>query len=206
MEISFIHWLVFDKIFKKWHQMERKWCESMVLFVNKKWFGIILFKPQLKIICSFHNGFPFNVFLFLIFFSGVLGIVWHGYSDAELNKWQQRKAALMTVLKRPLGKYVIHSVSFGSEPLFSWSISNTFVMELEKIKGELKALGVPLTVSEVNRSFRLSQSLEHWYLSDRSNTDTILHLLQLEMLSSTTLILFLRIVSRFFYGVVLWNC
>ena len=59
----------------------------------------------------------------------------------------------MAVLRKPLSKYVIHSVSFGSEPLFSWSISNTFVMELEKIKGELRTLGIPLTVSEVSKSF-----------------------------------------------------
>ncbi len=88
--------------------------------------------------------------------SGVLGIVWHGYSDAELNKWQDRKRALLAVLKKPLSKYVIHSVSFGSEPLFSWSISGTFVAELEKIKGELKALEIPLTVSEVNHLFFIS--------------------------------------------------
>jgi hypothetical protein len=52
-----------------------------------------------------------------------------------------------------LSKYVIHSVSFGSEPLFSWSISGTFVAELQKIKGELKTLDIPLTVSEVSHLF-----------------------------------------------------
>ena len=56
----------------------------------------------------------------------------------------------MAVLRKPLGRYVIHSVSFGSEPLFSWSISDVFVAELEKIKAELKVLDVPLTVSEVS--------------------------------------------------------
>ncbi|CAF1318552.1 unnamed protein product [Adineta steineri] len=84
---------------------------------------------------------------------GVLGIVWHGYSDSELNKWEERKNALMAVLKKPLSKYVIHSVSFGSEPLFSWSISGTFVAELTKIKTELKALSIPLTVSEMKYGF-----------------------------------------------------
>ena len=92
-------------------------------------------------------------------FSGVLGIVWHGYSESELNTWQARKNSLMAVLKKPLSKYVIHSVSFGSEPLFSWSISGTFVAELEKIKGELKALGIPLTVSEVCYLFFITRKV-----------------------------------------------
>lgn len=82
----------------------------------------------------------------------MLGIVWHGYSEAELSKWQERKRALMAVLKKPLSKFVVHSVSFGSEPLFSWSISGTFVNELNIIRNELKALDIPLTVSEVRVS------------------------------------------------------
>jgi hypothetical protein len=84
------------------------------------------------------------------FCSGVLGIVWHGYSDSEISKWEQRKNSLLAVLKKPLSKYVIHSVSFGSEPLFSWSISGIFVAELQKMKTALKALDIPLTVSEVS--------------------------------------------------------
>lgn len=92
-----------------------------------------------------------NIFNFY-YFSGVLGIVWFGYDDEEIKTWKERESSLLANLKKPLSKYVIHSVSFGSEPLFSWSISDTYVAELEKIKGELKILGVPLTVSEVGSS------------------------------------------------------
>jgi hypothetical protein len=86
----------------------------------------------------------------LYYYSGVLGIVWFGYDDEEIKTWKERESSLLANLKKPLSKYVIHSVSFGSEPLFSWSISDTFVAELEKIKSELKELDIPLTVSEVS--------------------------------------------------------
>jgi len=61
-----------------------------------------------------------------------------------------------------LGKYVIHSVSFGSEPLYSWSISDTFVPEMLKLKTQLQQIGVPLTVSEV--SYVINDSLS-WFLN-----------------------------------------
>jgi hypothetical protein len=148
--------------------MVLNWYEYTVQFANKKWSGIISYKLPLKITCQFLKYFfkIFDIHRFY-YYSGVLGIVWHGYSDAELNKWQDRKRALLAVLKKPLSKYVIHSVSFGSEPLFSWSISGTFVAELQKIKGELKTLDIPLTVSEVSHSliFYLFISVDHWYLS-----------------------------------------
>jgi hypothetical protein len=89
----------------------------------------------------------------LYYSSGVLGIVWFGYDDQEIKTWRQRESSLLANLKKPLSKYVIHSVSFGSEPLFSWSISDIYVAELQKLKGELQTLGVPLTVSEVDSSF-----------------------------------------------------
>ncbi len=85
--------------------------------------------------------------------SGVLGIVWIGYEDAEIKGWRQRKDSLLQVLQKPASRYVIHSVSFGSEPLFSWSISDIYVNELWKLKAALKQVDIPLTVSEVNQFF-----------------------------------------------------
>lgn len=87
---------------------------------------------------------------------GVLGIVWFGYDDEEIRPWKQREESLLTVLRKPLGKYVIHSVSFGSEPLFSWSISDTFVPEMLSLKAQLKQIGVPLTVSEVSEFMKFA--------------------------------------------------
>lgn len=64
--------------------------------------------------------------------------------------WGARKDNLLKVLtENPLAKYVIHSVSFGSEPLFSWNISDTYAKEFTALKAKLKALGYPITVSEV---------------------------------------------------------
>lgn len=64
--------------------------------------------------------------------------------------WGARKDSLLNVLtNNPLAKYVIHSVSFGSEPLFSWNISDTYAKEFTALKARLKALGYPITVSEV---------------------------------------------------------
>ena len=81
--------------------------------------------------------------------SGVLGIVWIGYEDEEIKGWRQRKDSLLQVLQKPASRYVIHSVSFGSEPLYSWSISDIYVSELWKLKDALKQVDIPLTVSEV---------------------------------------------------------
>lgn len=68
--------------------------------------------------------------------------------------WGARKDNLLKVLREnPLAKYVIHSVSFGSEPLFSWNISDTYVKEFIALKAALKALGYPITVSEVISHF-----------------------------------------------------
>lgn len=82
----------------------------------------------------------------------MLGIVWHGYNPSEEAMWVNRKNNLIKVLtENPLAKYVIHSVSFGSEPLFSWSISDIYAAEFTKLKTQLKTLGYPITVSEVFR-------------------------------------------------------
>ncbi|CAF1196221.1 unnamed protein product, partial [Didymodactylos carnosus] len=92
---------------------------------------------------------------------GVLGIVWHGYGDEEKG-WQERKKSLMTVLAKPLSKYVIHSVSFGSEPLYSWSVGGgySYLNELMAIKAELKPLGIPLTVSEMKYGYDVQSSIK----------------------------------------------
>jgi len=85
---------------------------------------------------------------------GVLGIVWHGYDDAEIAGWRQREDSLLKVLREnPLAPYVIHSVSFGSEPLFSWSISDIYVDEFNKLKAELADMGIPITVSEMKYGY-----------------------------------------------------
>ncbi|KAI5776269.1 hypothetical protein EDC01DRAFT_485640 [Geopyxis carbonaria] len=85
---------------------------------------------------------------------GVLGIVWHGYDPEEESHWRERKDSLLAVLRdNPLAKYTIHSVSFGSEPLFSWSISDIYAAEFTALKDELQKLDVPITVSEMKYGF-----------------------------------------------------
>lgn len=62
-----IHWLVFDKISRRWHQMEREWCGSMVPSVKRKWSGTISFKQLRKTICSLQDdSSPISILLWVL--------------------------------------------------------------------------------------------------------------------------------------------
>jgi len=80
---------------------------------------------------------------------GVHALIWFGFDGG--NEWQQRRDSLVSTLySNAKAKFVTRGIQFGSEPLFDGVLPpDQLTSETLNLKGQVKSLGIPVTVSEL---------------------------------------------------------
>ncbi|KAF9019746.1 glycoside hydrolase [Hymenopellis radicata] len=85
---------------------------------------------------------------------GVHALIWFGFDGG--NQWQTRRNHLVSSLySNPKAKFITRVVQFGSEPLFDRVLTpQALAAEVWSLKGQLKSLGIPVTVSDMAYAYQ----------------------------------------------------
>ncbi|GAA5962956.1 hypothetical protein JCM3765_006728 [Sporobolomyces pararoseus] len=77
--------------------------------------------------------------------------VWWGFQQDQ-NLWRQSQASVYEIFENStysqIAPFVVHSASFGSEPIGDWVDGDNFVADLALFRKKMNSFGVPVGISE----------------------------------------------------------
>ncbi|GAA6059862.1 hypothetical protein JCM10212_007067 [Sporobolomyces blumeae] len=82
---------------------------------------------------------------------GLVAHVWWGFQDDQ-TLWEKTQSSLYELFETSefanVAPYVVHSVSFGSEPVGDGVLGGDFVAQLGEFRTKMNAFGIPVSISE----------------------------------------------------------
>ncbi|GAA6024522.1 hypothetical protein JCM11491_006687 [Sporobolomyces phaffii] len=82
---------------------------------------------------------------------GLIVQIWWGFAEDQ-TLWEKTEASIVELFESSslagIAPYVIHSASFGSEPIGDGVLGSNFVSSLAKFRSKMNGFGVPVGISE----------------------------------------------------------